>query len=149
MKYRLFYPALYVLILLVCTGCADGHTVQEESSNLNTLQLEKSQTNDAVDAGLHSEEKLPDVESAKTGAFINDAPPGFVGSADTYGLYAFTMPTVGSPNILVFVIDAPDDPAFRYSAEDIERQFFDNSRVNEPAFLKCLITMKKALVWSF
>ncbi|MCL2426998.1 MAG: hypothetical protein FWD05_11760 [Oscillospiraceae bacterium] len=60
----------------------------------------------------------------------------FAGNEHTFGLYAHSMPTVGTPHIAVFVVDFPNDPPMRYSVYDIEQQFFDNSRVNEPVIFQ-------------
>ena len=58
----------------------------------------------------------------------------FIGNEHIFGLYENTMPTVGTPGIVVFVVDFPDDDtdAMNYSVSDIERFFFDLSRINEP-----------------
>ena len=62
----------------------------------------------------------------------------YVGTDETYSLYRGTMPCVGTPKVVVFVIDFPNDtqsghPWQRYSVADIEKHFFDKSMINEPA----------------
>jgi M6 family metalloprotease-like protein len=66
-------------------------------------------------------------------------PRAFVGTDETYGLRTGTLPCVGKPRVVVFVIDFLDDNntdnegnAFRYSASDIEKHFFDDSMMNKP-----------------
>ena len=58
----------------------------------------------------------------------------FFGNNETYGIFDFSMPVVGTPRVVVFVIDFLDnDPdEFIFSVSDIEKQFFDMSRINEP-----------------
>ena len=62
----------------------------------------------------------------------------YIGNDETYSMYEGTMPCVGKPKVLVFVIDFLNDteeqyPWKTYSVADIERQFFDISMINEPA----------------
>jgi M6 family metalloprotease-like protein len=56
------------------------------------------------------------------------------GNEHTYGLFESTMPVVGTPRMVVFVIDFLDDDPddFIFSVSDIERHFFDLSRIDEP-----------------
>jgi len=61
----------------------------------------------------------------------------YVGTEDTYGLYSSSLPCVGKPKILVFVVDFLNDPRtgvpwWNLSVSDIEKNFFDLSRINDP-----------------
>jgi M6 family metalloprotease-like protein len=64
-------------------------------------------------------------------------PRNFVGTDETYGLRAGTLPCVGSPRVVVIVIDFLGCNnrdiggwPLRYSVSDIEKHFFDDSNMH-------------------
>jgi M6 family metalloprotease-like protein len=67
----------------------------------------------------------------------NPISPNYVGNSTSYGLNKGTLPCVGKPKVVVFVIDfkgetGTADNWSNYSVADVEKHFFDLSRINEP-----------------